>query len=168
MERWQEYQKELAKALFSFDPEHPEGYSPEVYKDALCEWDILGRSNEEVYVFAVCISNDSLWLPANPAIIYLKSDSSVREVVSVRASIDRRTQLEIYDLRLYPIDVQKKLCLYYFGWAQCDAIIPGYFSPRSLQPRENELILHLKYRRSHAEESPLVILLTIPTATPMP
>jgi hypothetical protein len=46
VERWKEYQTELAKSLLSFLP-------PE---EVLCEWEILGRSDQKVYVWAVCTS----------------------------------------------------------------------------------------------------------------
>jgi hypothetical protein len=72
VERWQEYQTELAKALYSYDPNdpsHQEGYYPGADKDALCEWDILGQSGQEVYVWAACVSADGLWLERHPAVI---------------------------------------------------------------------------------------------------
>jgi hypothetical protein len=168
VERWKEYQAELAKVLLSFPP--PERrYDPEEYKKAICEWDVLGRSGQEVYVWAACASTDGLWHPTNPAVIYLKPDGSIREVNVAIPGTDSNTQLEVYDLHLFPIDVQKKLCLYYFGWAsKCNSIIPGYVVPYQQPPREGVLISHLRYREGYAEEPPLIILSAMPTATPIP
>jgi len=184
VERWKEYQAKLAKVVLSFDPDHPEGYDPEAYKDALCEWDILGQSGLEMYVWATCASTDGLRHPMNPAVIYLEPDESIREVDNVRAGIDRRNQLAVYDLHLFPINVQEKLCLYYFQGIvpQCGSIIPDYVPLDYGQTRESVLRLHLYYRidhleygkghleykEGHPEEPPLIILSAMPTATPIP
>jgi hypothetical protein len=168
VERWKEYQAELAKVVLSFDPDHPEGYDPETYKDALCEWDILGQSGQEMYVWAECASTDDLRHPKNPAVIYLKPDGSIREVDIARAGMDRRNQLAVYDLHLFPINVQEKLCLYYFQGIvpQCASIIPDYVPHLGQQPREGILTSHREYREGHAEEPPLVVLSVIQTSTP--
>lgn len=169
MERWKEYQTELAKALLSFPP--PERrYDPEEYKNALCEWDILGRSGQEVYVWADCVSADGLVRRGNPAAIYLEPDGSIREVSVARAGADPRTQFAVYDLHLFPIYIQEKLCLYYFFGTvpQCGSIIPNYLPGNGLSSRERVLISHLEYRKGHAEEPPLVVLSAMPTAIPTP
>ncbi len=81
VERWKEYQTELAQALFVYNPNFPQQhYGPAVYKDAICEWDILGRSGQEVYLWAACVSADGLSLRTNPTVIYLEPDGSIREV----------------------------------------------------------------------------------------
>ncbi len=127
VERWREYQTELAKALFSFSlPYQPERrYNPEEYKDALCEWDILGQSGQEVYVWAACVAAKYFTYPAmgfgvvgvemNPAVIDLEMDGSIREVNVPGVEYDDSNQLPIYDLHLFPLDVQEKLCLHYFS-----------------------------------------------------
>jgi len=184
VETWKEYQAELAKVVLSFNPDHPEGYDPEAYKDALCEWDILGQSGQEVYVWAMCASTNGLNRPMNPAVIYLKPDGSIREVNIARAGMDRRNQLAVYDLHLFPMNVQEKLCLYYFQGIvpQCGSIIPDYVPLDYGQTRESALLLHLYYRigqleygkghleykEGHPEEPPLVVLSAMPTATPTP
>ena len=57
VERWKEYQTELAKVIFSVAPSRSERkYTSEDYKDALCEWDILGQSDQEIYIWAACRS----------------------------------------------------------------------------------------------------------------
>jgi hypothetical protein len=44
VKRWKEYENALAKSILSFLPP----------KEVLCEWEILGRSEQEVYVWATC------------------------------------------------------------------------------------------------------------------
>jgi len=166
-ERWQEYQTDLAKVLYSFDLEHPERYNPERSKDAICEWDILGQSGQELYVWAECMSADRLELHVNPAVIYLEPDESIGEVKVVRAGTDPNSQLAVYDLHLFPIDVQEKLCLYYFYMTpQCSNIIPDYILSSRLQPGDSRLLSHLEYRLTHPEEPPLVVLSAASATTP--
>jgi hypothetical protein len=89
-----------------------------------------------------------------------------------RAGTDPLTQLAAYDLHLFPIDVQAKLCSYYFFGTvpQCSDIVPRYYDRGGLAPREEVLISHLKYRKGHPDEPPLVALSAIPkvTITPSP
>lgn len=170
VERWQEYQTELAKALFTYNPAFPQWrYGPDIYKDAICEWDILGRSDQELYLWTACISADGLSLRMNPVVIYLESDGSILEVNVAREEADYSTQLVAYDLHLFPTDIQEKLCLYNFSghMPQCHEILPAYPFGYE-QSREGVLVLHLKYRKDHTEEPPLVTLSAMSTATPMP
>ena len=79
MERWREYQTALASAFLSY-------LSPE---QVLCEWEVLGRSGNEIYVWAVCgESREGL------AIIYVGGD------VPYALSSD--------DPTMYPSDVQER------------------------------------------------------------
>ena len=50
VERWKEYQTELEKLVLA---QHSSQKIP-FDETALCEWDILGRSGQEVYVWAMC------------------------------------------------------------------------------------------------------------------
>lgn len=75
VKRWQEYQTELAKGVLS-------GYlwlDPDIYRYALCEWDILGRSDQELYVWAYCSVADGRGGDL-PAVIHLEADGSVQNV----------------------------------------------------------------------------------------
>jgi hypothetical protein len=150
VELWKEYQTELAKALFTYNPAIPQAiFGPDEYKDALCEWDILEQSGQEMYVWAECASADDLrGSISNPAVIYLEPDGSIREVKVPNEEINRNSQLPIYDLHLFSIDVQEKLCLYYFIWVpQCNSIIPNYVSLVYVpfdRRRESALDSHLK------------------------
>jgi len=171
MEQWREYQTELAKTLFSQDPYL--AYDPEKYKTALCEWDILGRSGEEVYTWAVCGPALSRDLSRSPAVIYLKPDGSIREVKVPDVEVNRQNQTVIYDLHLFPKDSQEKLCIHYFQdiVPQCGSIVPGYIPSEIVfvdRPRLYALLIHLEYRETYPEAPPLIILSGMPTATPTP
>jgi hypothetical protein len=171
VKRWKEYQTELAKALFLHALKNWTGTDPEMYKDVnvICEWDILGQSGEELYVWAECITGDELDLAENPSVVYLEQDGSIKKVYVAEAGTDRLTQLAAYDLHLFPIDVQKKLCFYYFFGSvpQCSDIVPGYLSGGQ-KPREEALFWHLKYRKIHMDVPPLVVLSAMLTSTPTP
>lgn len=174
VERWKEYQTELAKALFSYvsltDPQNR--YGPEEYKDALCEWDILGQTSQEVYVWAACKAAkffnssimDMVGIEENPVVINLEPDGSIQKVNIIRTGF--KYSLPVYDFQLFPIDAQEKLCLYYFSdlVPQCFNTISTYKPAEYPQPRLGTLFLHIGYRKSHPEEPPLVVL----TANPMP
>ena len=157
MERWMEYQTELATVVI---PSNPESVNdPAIYRDALCEWDILGQSDQEIYVYAVCASFNYYAGMRIPAIIYLEPDGSILKV-TVPGYKDMN-----YDLDSFPISVQEKFC-YYF-----EPSINGYtclFRATDPHPRLDALYAHLEYRKYHPEEPPLVVLSALPTATPTP
>ena len=140
VERWQEYQTELAKDLLR-------GYGPDAYKDALCEWDILGRSGQEVYVWAYCAIREGAG-GSRPAVIYLEADGTIR---NVRVAGYKGPY---FDLDLFPAEVQEKRGLY-----------TGY---SRFNGRIREMVNHIDYREIHPEEPPLVVLSAMPTATPTP
>lgn len=48
--RWQEYEEALTISLY------PPKYYPRSTSEYLCEWEILGQADLEVYVFALCAS----------------------------------------------------------------------------------------------------------------
>lgn len=151
VERWKEYQRELAKVVISSNPES--GNDPAIYKDALCEWDILGQSDDEIYVYAVCASFNYHAGMRSPAIIYINPDGSIRKV-----TVPGYKGMN-YDLDPFPINVQEKLCFYNFN--QCNESIRSHL-------RLDALYAHLEYRKYHPEEPPLVVLSALPTATPTP
>jgi hypothetical protein len=125
VKRWKEYEAALAKTVFRPDsPEH-----------ALCEWEILGRSDQEVYVWAVCNyfqSNGSL-----PAVIYLDADGAILSVV-ITSNIPM-TYSEAIN-KLFPIDVREKF--------------------RSIDV--SEMLTHLEWRQTHPEVPPLIVLSATP------
>jgi len=147
VERWREYQMELAKALLSgYSPAL--GYDPDLYKSALCEWDILGRSGQEVYVWAFCAALGGEENGSFPTVIYLEADGSIRNmsVAGYKGSS--------FNLELFPADVREK-CGLYTG----DSLFNG---------RIKEMINHIDYRKTHPEEPPMSVLSTIPIVTPAP
>src|SRR5690606_12383285 len=93
VERWREYETALAKSIL-----------PMFEYMVLCEWDILGRSELEVYVWATCRipgANDS-----RPAVIRLGLDGAIQEV-----EVPRRGHSSNVD-ELFPKEVQEKFDAY--------------------------------------------------------
>ncbi|MCD4671180.1 MAG: hypothetical protein K8R77_00820, partial [Anaerolineaceae bacterium] len=84
--RWQEYEKALAKKIIP---------SP-IPENVLCEWVILGQSENEVYLWAFCQLPGEIPTGASvPAVVYLGTDGVVQSV-------------EIPgDGSLYPVDVHR-------------------------------------------------------------
>ena len=124
VERWKEYQTALAINIHAHLPA----------EEVLCEWEILGRSGNDVYVWAVCkgeLSSGSL-----PAVIHLDSKGAV---LSVERAINWSADIP----RLFPPDVIEKFAHYQAG-------------------RAGELIAHIEWRRTHPDEPPLIILSATP------
>jgi hypothetical protein len=134
IERWREYQTELAKKLVSKFP----------VEIVLCEWDILGRSEQEVYVWAVCTAPG--YLVSKPAVIYFKTDGAIQDVEIAVYGSTWDSDLQ----RLFPEDVQEK-------------IASGIFLQRSV-----ELKNHIELRRTHLEEPPLIVISAMPALTSTP
>ncbi|CAG1013223.1 hypothetical protein ANAEL_04639 [Anaerolineales bacterium] len=161
VERWKEYQAELAKAVLSSNPEL--GNNPAVYKDALCEWDILGQSGQEVYVYAVCVIANGNGDMRKPVIVYLEPDGSIQKIKPPEI---KKANSEMFDYGPFPIDVQEKFC-YYFDPFPSD-LPPCPYSSTYPRPRLDLLYAHIEYRKTHSEEPPLVVLSAMSTATPTP
>ena len=142
VERWREYEDALARTILSFLP-------PE---EVICEWEILGRSEQEVYVWALCTSIISLGTTldgtetfsssSTPAVIHLREDGSVQSVEKPGSGSKRIPNI----LKMFPPDVQEKFENYHFGRAGA------------------EIGERLVWRRTHPDEPPLIVL----SATPMP
>jgi len=142
VERWKEYEDALARTLLSFLPR----------EEVICEWDILGRSDQKVYVWAVCtniissgtspISGTEIFSsPSIPAVIHLGEDGSVQSVEIPGAGSYYARDIS----RMFPPDVQEEFNRYHFG-------------------RAREMLEHAAWRRTHPEEPPLIVL----SVTPMP
>ena len=104
VERWKEYEDALARTLLSFLP-------PE---EVICEWEILGRSEQEVYVWAWCtsiissgtspISGTEIFSSSSiPAVIHLRADGSVQSVEIPGAGSYYARDIS----RMFPLDVQE-------------------------------------------------------------
>jgi hypothetical protein len=136
VERWKEYETALAQGL-RFPP-----------KEVFCEWDILGISEQVLYVWVVCQSiipfsvtetGQNIYLTSStPALIRIGKDGVVQNVEVPGPGISDYQ-------RMFPSYIQEKFETYRFGKAK-------------------ELSNHIEWRRFHPEEPPLVVLL----ATPMP
>jgi hypothetical protein len=131
-ERWWEYQRALAEQLSYLPPEQ-----------MLCEWEVLGRSGNEVYVWAICgeVTGGNVGLEG-----LLRID--VRDDGSVQNAIPSGTGGQGFpsDIRkMFPPEVQER---YFRG-----------------QVHFQELVDHLRWRQmpGHQAEPPLVILKATPT-----
>ena len=129
VERWQEYETALAKSILPH-------ISPEVI---LCEWAILGKSNQEVYVWAVC---DGGGRASAPAIIYLTEDGAIQRVKAINYDATRNSEIQ----RLFPLEIQEKI------FSELTAIL------------DKQLIKHLDHRQSNPEVPPLILLNVTPTS----
>jgi len=145
VERWQEYQTELIKVLLI-------QYLSTLHDLALCEWDILGRFEQKLYVWALCT------LPGGgganiPTIIHINTDGSVQNV-----EVPSRGSTWEADInKMFPNEVQEKF--------------DTYTGQSYLDGRLREMSNHIKYRRQHPETPPMVVLSSyspLPTATPTP
>ncbi len=137
LEKWKEYEDALGKKLLGRELSRGK---------VLCEWEILGRSNREVYVWATCMVTVPLGksgifpFSETPAVIHINEDSSVQSVEIPGAGIYYARDIR----KLFPLDAQER----YFG-----RLIDFH-----------RLSEHLRWRREHPEEPPLIVL----DATPMP
>lgn len=134
LERWREYEKALAGRLKSSSP----------IEKVLCEWEILGQADLEVYVWAKCAgpigSEETVGTVDIPAVIHLGRDGSVQAV-----DIPGSGTLYAPDIRkLFPPDVQDKIF--------------------NKQINLHQLGEHLNWRLDHPDEPPLIVL----SATPAP
>ena len=145
VERWKEYQTELAKLVLA---QHS---SQELSLDetALCEWDILGCSDREVYVWAICSTPGSG--STKPAVIHLELDGSIQKVEVPFHGSGWESTIQ----KLFPADVQEKIDEY-------------FYSRSSNSGRAEELRIHLLYRSTHPEVPPLTILSAMSPQTTMP
>lgn len=136
IEQWKEYENALASTLF------PVSFIPGEF---LCEWEVLGNTNQEIYVWVVCMSifspgSDGFPYKAMmPAVIQLKANGAVQNVKIPGGGADYAPDVQ----RMFPPDAQERI----FG----DLI------------HYQELIDHLNWRREHPEEPPIIVLSATPT-----
>jgi hypothetical protein len=102
--RWREYERALASKFLSYLP-------PE---EVICEWEILGQSEQEVYVWAVCLglppagrSEKYAPIASIPSAIHLGSDGSVQSVELPRD--DGNPSYSEGIRKIFPIDVQERI-----------------------------------------------------------
>ncbi|MFZ5908649.1 MAG: hypothetical protein ACOYYU_01380 [Chloroflexota bacterium] len=129
--RWKEYQTALAKVFFSYLP--PER--------VICEWEILGQSDQEVYVWAICTETRGVGSSERLAVINVDENGNIHNATTAGiGGADFPSEIR----QTFPPDVQER----YF-----DGLI--HFQ---------ELVDHLRWRQYHPEEPPL----SIASATPVP
>jgi hypothetical protein len=158
VERWREYQTELAKVIYFSDGEIRSD-STSTYMGALCEWDILGQSGPKIYVWAVCA------LPirighSRPVIISLESDGIIQS-----AGLPPENGVNFFDLKMFPPEIKERLCNYTLldpSEVHCP------YNPSRSFPRQDVLLEHLRYRITQPDELPLVVLSAIATPTLIP
>jgi hypothetical protein len=98
VERWNEYEDALAKAVYSL------AYQPE---DVVCEWVILGKTGREVYVWAYCASTYSAG-PSQasvPAVIYLGTDRLVQNAEIPGSGTAYGPSIQ----RMFPPEIQSRI-----------------------------------------------------------
>jgi hypothetical protein len=92
--RWQEYEHALAKLFL------PTASSEGI---VLCEWEILGQAEREVYVWAICQASGPIpSMMSAPAVLYLGLNGAVNGVVSPGSGSLYGPGIR----RLFPPDVQ--------------------------------------------------------------
>lgn len=141
--RWKEYQAELAKLILLHS-------GTDIQEHALCEWDILGNSGQEVYVWAVCFGPSTRG--ESPAVIYLEANGGIQmiRVPIYKPDISAPGLFSSNENELFPPGVVEKIQNY------------------SVTSRAIELRTHLEYRMTHLDMPPLIILNAMLTMTPSP
>ena len=91
--RWMEYERALSKAVVNTD-------------DALCEWEILGTSGDEVYVWTLCKVKEPIGTAGSgPVVIQLGEGGKIEKV-----SLPRDGNFYPKDIQvLFPQDIQNKI-----------------------------------------------------------
>jgi len=134
VEHWKDHEHALAEELKRMTP-------PE---KVLCEWVILGRSEQAIYVWALCaehLRGDFYPGVSVPAVIYLDADGKVAEVKTPRPGMDYGPSIR----QLFPKDVQEKI-FNFQAWLDI-----------------TQLKTHLIYRFEHPGTPPLIVLSATPT-----
>lgn len=91
--RWQEYERALSKAVVNTD-------------DALCEWEILGTSGDEVYVWTLCKVTDPIGTAGSgPVVIQLEEGGKIEKVILPRDGNFYPKDIQV----LFPQEIQNKI-----------------------------------------------------------
>lgn len=135
--RWKEYEHALGEKLLGNDP---------FADDVICEWEILGQFEQEIYVWAKCMSTmpisdkNIFWQSSVPAVIILGVNGTVQDVKIPGAGTLYASDIH----KMFPANVQERI-----------------FNNRIDYHRIAD---HLEWRLTHPEEPPLVVLsATAPT-----
>lgn len=97
--RWRQYEEALANAILEI------AYPPN--DEGLCEWDLLGQQEQEIYLWAVCqvASTDRGTAGSVPVVVLLAPDGSIEKVILPRAGVDYPEDIKA----LFPADVQERI-----------------------------------------------------------
>src|SRR5687767_636581 len=139
VERWKEYEDALVSAIFksSLQPE-----------EVVCEWEILGRAKQEVYVSTFCASiySSGSFQTSMPAVINIGTDGAVQsvEIPGIHYGPDI--------LRMFPPDLHYRI----FGGSM-------YFQEPETRQRFQEMEDRLRWRRGHPDEPPWIVYSLLPT-----
>ena len=136
--RWTQYQDALSKTILNT------AYPPESAGVGLCEWAVLGHSDQEVYVWALCqVASTALGTAGSvPAVIKLAPDGNIEGVVIPGDGSDYGVDIR----KLFPAEVQERI----------DAI-NAYFDPQTAMK-------HIDLRRADPTIPPLIV----EAGTPLP
>jgi len=131
--RWQEYEKSLAETFLSHI----------IPENVICEWVLLGQSEEEIYVWVSCQSvvpniNGRYAGISAPGVIYLGTDGSIQ---NIRRIVTWSDEIQNY----FPPDLQ-------------DLLFSG-----EIKPQVRQMFGHIDFRMENPEP-PLIVL----SATSMP
>jgi hypothetical protein len=133
LERWKEYEKALARKLMPLYPE----------EKVICEWELLGQSNSELYVWVICTVPDPileispLFFPVAtiPAVIHVDADGTIQNVEIPEYGPNYLSDLR----RLFPTDLFRR-----------------YADVGGMEQQ-------LNFRRQHPNQPPLIVLSATPT-----
>ncbi len=94
--RWIEYETALATTILP-SPSDP----------GLCEWEVWGQKEQEVYVWAICQTSESATGAAAsvPAVLSLAQNGDIEQVTLPRDGINYGPDIEL----LFPPDVQTRI-----------------------------------------------------------
>ena len=110
--RWVLYERALSYIFLG-----PPGKTlPDMSKDhGLCEWEILGQKENEIYVWALCWVNNAIGTSTNaPAVIRLGKDGTILEVEMPNEGFGNLNEL-------FPEDVLAKILNYNFSFSAAEA-----------------------------------------------
>ena len=126
VQRWQEYEDALVRTILSY----------RLPEEVVCEWEILGQTTQEVYVYTYCADLYSVG-PSQasiPALIHIGEDGSVQNVEIPGAGSSYGPDIK----RLFPTSIQERI----FG--------------RSINFKE--MGDRLRWRRGHPNDPPFIVL----------
>jgi hypothetical protein len=109
VERWKEYQSALIKVVM-VETIAAGNFSIDFYDFATCEWDILERANQKVYVWAYCqLGGQSA---SKPVVITLNANGSIQKMEAPQRAGEEFWNAQVR--KMFPADVREKFSPYRF------------------------------------------------------